>query len=668
LNRIKFIAVFAFTILVVSINFYCTQNQNNISSISNENKYLNHDDSVKYVGINTCKQCHGNIYETFIKTGMGKSFDLATHQKSSAIFGKKAVVYDKFRNFYYKSFWKNDSMFIYEYRLNGKDTTYKRIEKVNYIVGSGQHTNSHLCIRNGYVTQMPMTFYTQSKQWDLPPGFENGANTRFGRNIGLECMSCHNSYPEFEIGSENKYNSLPNGIGCERCHGPGEAHVAQKKSGNIVDTSKYIDYSIVNPAKLSIDLQFDVCQRCHLQGNAVLKNNHSFYDFKPGLKLSDYISVFLPRYKNADDEFIMASHADRLKQSKCFIKTFDAAKVSKELRPYKNGLTCISCHNPHVSVKETNKNVFNDACKKCHSSVNDCSLEISKRKISNDNCVSCHMPKSGSIDIPHVTVHDHWIRKPISKIEKKAVKEFIGLQSVNETNPSKETKATAYLNYYEKFSKNELYLDSAFKFLNLNDIKSLIENIENITKYYFFRKDSKALISKCEKIGISKLLSSVLNTKSFENKHAWSAYRIGEAYLQNNEYNNAILFFKKSIQLAPYYSEFKNKLGAIYQLQNRNIEAEQIFQEIINEQPTFVPALSNLGYMYMLKADYKFANYYLQEALKLDPDFELALLNLANLNLQLGEKDRAKALLKRIIQINSKNVSAINALRQLNFK
>jgi tetratricopeptide (TPR) repeat protein len=70
----------------------------------------------------------------------------------------------------------------------------------------------------------------------------------------------------------------------------------------------------------------------------------------------------------------------------------------------------------------------------------------------------------------------------------------------------------------------------------------------------------------------------------------------------------------------------------------------------------------------MLKADYKFANYYLQEALKLDPDFELALLNLATLNLQLGEKDRAKALLKRIIQINSKNVSAINALRQLNFK
>ena len=30
------------------------------------------------------------------------------------------------------------------------------------------------------------------------------------------------------------------------------------------------------------------------------------------------------------------------------------------------------------------------------------------------------MPKSGSIDIPHVTVHDHYIRKPITQKDKEA--------------------------------------------------------------------------------------------------------------------------------------------------------------------------------------------------------------------------------------------------------
>ena len=43
-----------------------------------DSPYLNHADSVSYVGIETCMQCHYDIYETYIETGMGKSFSLAT--------------------------------------------------------------------------------------------------------------------------------------------------------------------------------------------------------------------------------------------------------------------------------------------------------------------------------------------------------------------------------------------------------------------------------------------------------------------------------------------------------------------------------------------------------------------------------------------------------------
>ena len=132
------------------------------------------------------------------------------------------------------------------------------------------------------------------------------------------------------------------GIDCERCHGPGEIHVQQKLSGNIIDTSKYIDYSIVNPKKLNIDLQFDVCQRCHLQGNAVLLEGKTFNDFKPGEHLKDVMDIYLPRYED-DDDFIMASHPDRLKQSACF---------------QNSTLTCISCHNPHKSVTSLSSDYF----------------------------------------------------------------------------------------------------------------------------------------------------------------------------------------------------------------------------------------------------------------------------------------------------------------------
>ncbi len=66
------------------------------------------------------------------------------------------------------------------------------------------------------------------------------------------------------LGSENKYTHIPNGIDCERCHGPGELHIKEKFEGKIIDIANEIDFSIVNPAKLPIDLQFDVCQRCHI--------------------------------------------------------------------------------------------------------------------------------------------------------------------------------------------------------------------------------------------------------------------------------------------------------------------------------------------------------------------------------------------------------------------
>jgi len=143
-----------------------------------------------------------------------------------------------------------------------------------------------------------MTYYTQKQKWDFPPGFEEGFNTRFSRKIGLECMSCHNSLPDFVKGSENKFNALPEGVSCEDVT-TGKYSCEQRSTGAKIDTSKYIDYSIVNPGKLPIDRQFDVCQRCHLQGNTVLKEGKSFFDFKPGMKLSDYMTTFLPRYKNA---------------------------------------------------------------------------------------------------------------------------------------------------------------------------------------------------------------------------------------------------------------------------------------------------------------------------------------------------------------------------------
>lgn len=632
----------------------------------NSYKYLNHGDSAHYVGMAQCKLCHQDIYNSFKETGMGKSFEHANKQKSVAKFSQHTVIYDKFSDFYYHPFWDGDSMKIMEFRLKGKDTIYKRVEMVDYIVGSGQHTNSHMSFTNGYLTQMPMTFYTQMGKWDLPPGFENGYNTRFSRKIGLECMTCHNSYPDFVEGSENKYNALPEGVGCERCHGPGSIHVQQRSTGFRIDTSKYIDYSIVNPGKLPIDIQFDVCQRCHLQGNTVLKDGKSFYDFKPGMKLSDYMTVFLPRYKNADDQFIMASHADRLKQSQCFIKSFKPEIDSVSLRPYKNSLTCVTCHNPHVSVKVTGKEIFNNACKNCHGGKNqiDCSEKMSVRKPIKDNCVSCHMPKSGAIDIPHVTVHDHFIRKPMKKDEIEKVKEFIGLYAINEKNPSNTVKAKAYIQQYDKFEYNPVLLDSAKKYLNDKSTDDIKQNFEMLVHLNFIKQDYTKILSYVNALG-KNYVEVMLVKKSWDNSNAWTLYRIGEAYYNTSDLADSYTYYKKADDLAPFNPEFKNKIGVVLMAQNKISEAIVEFESTLKENPKFVQAINNLGYANLIFGNTIKAKELYQRALSLDPDYEPLLLNIAGLNIYQKKYKDAQEILKQLLKKNPKNEQVKQVLEQI---
>ncbi len=602
---------------------------------------------------------------------MGKSFGLAGKSKSSADFSKSGI-YDSFSDFHYRAYFQNDSMYIYEYRLNRNDTVYARTEQVNFIIGSGQHTNSHLQNINGYVHQMPMTFYTQKKKWDLPPGFENGVNTRFTRRIGLECMSCHNGFPDFVMGSENKYKVVPGGIDCERCHGPGSIHVQQKMAGHMIDTARMIDYTIVNPAKLPIDLQFDICQRCHLQGNAVLKNNHSFFDFKPGKKLSDYISVFLPKYKNADDEFIMASHADRLKQSACFIKSAEKAALSNSLKPYKNALTCITCHNPHVSVRETNPNVFNDACNSCHQPQGKSSLTCTNKRYllaksgkgsaTFLNCVSCHMPSSGSIDIPHVTVHDHYIRKPLSTKEKEKIKSFLGLYAINEKQPDSLTKATAYLQQYEKFEQREEYLDSAAKWLNVKQTGD--EKLHTIVKLYFIQQNYSGILNLVKQKGESRLLNA-WSRMSYDNKDAWACYHVAESFALLNNPAAALPWFKQACKLAPFHPDFRVKYGNALAGAGQTPAAIQEYETALKDYPKQIMALTNLGYLYLSQGHDKKAMDTYSKALAIDPDHEPLLLNLAGLYAYRKNYQEAANYLKKIIQKNPKNTKAQGALKQI---
>lgn len=661
-SALRAVFLFALCSILFFANWFCSPQKKTVEA---NKTYASLNDSTKYVGMSQCRLCHESIYNTYIETGMGKSFGVASKKKSSARFDQHALVYDKYKDFYYKPYWEGDSLKFMEFRLEGKDTVHKRIQTIHYIVGSGQHTNSHIYNTNSFLNQAPMTFYTQKVHWDLPPGFEDGHNSRFNRLIGLECMTCHNGYPKFELGSENKFTDVKNGIDCERCHGPGSEHIKQKSSGMRVDTTNEIDYSIVNPAKLPIDLQFDVCQRCHIQGNAVLNEGKSFFDFKPGMHLSEVMNVFMPVYKGSDEEHIMASHAERLKLSRCYIETM--ARVEKQsnvklaLKPYKNALACVTCHDPHVSRLLTDKKVFNSKCTNCHQSGKDhlCKEKQSVQAKANFNCVQCHMPENGTTDIPHVNVHDHRIAVHKTADEIKKVKTFIGINCINNPDPSAETKAKAYIAYYEKFGYDVSVLDSALHYLDANDLN---KNFKELVQVYYLKREYARVIQIATMVNAL----SKLNKKSYDNSDAWTSYRIGESYNNLVDGRNALIYFQNAYQLTPDYDEFANKYATALLSQNKSTEGKIVLEKLINDHPNYVQGLSNLGFYYLsVENNSQKAEALYDRAIALDPDYEQVLLNKAGLLITTNRKSESITLLKKILKKNPKSEKAKLVLEQL---
>tara|TARA_B100000579_G_scaffold73258_1_gene56200 strand:- start:31972 stop:33885 length:1914 start_codon:yes stop_codon:yes gene_type:complete len=620
------------------------------SCFNEEKKFKNLNESVSYIGMNQCAACHSEQYESFIKTGMGKSFRPALKKYSSSNFN--TILYDSNLHFSYYPHWKEEDLLIQEYSVENNDTVHSLIKKVDYIIGSGHHTNSHLFENNGYLYQAPFTYYIQDSILDFPPGFENNSNSRFSRKMGLECVACHNAYPKFVLGSENKYDEIPNGIDCERCHGPGELHINQMKKGDLVDTSRYIDYSIVNPSHLSPRLQNDMCARCHLQGNAVLKENKSFFDFRPGMYLKDVMDVYLPRYENSDDAFIMASHVDRMQLSACYINSNES-------------LSCITCHNPHISVHETSNIQFNQKCIDCHL-INSCKEEQPERNRFSDNCIHCHMRTSQTIDIPHVKITDH----KISIFEKDSVtmiqnSSFLGLHCVNNQQPTYESVAQAYLQQYERFESHDFYLDSAQRYIDKID-SSNKQGIYIKIYHLFLKQDYSKLIQDVESIGLDSILNFYYLNKDYSNRDAWTCYRMGEAFFKNDRFNEAEKCYRQSVKLAPYNLEFRNKYGVCLFKQNNLEFARDEFEFIINEDNNFVSAYTNLGYLNLKLLNKKEALKYYNYALKLDPNHEETLINKAELLLLDDNKKDAFLCIDKLLLINPTNEKAKSLYNYLN--
>src|SRR5207247_1613970 len=144
--------------------------------------------------------------------------------------------------------------------------------------------------------------------WALSPGYHRYPYPFLTRAIAPGCLQCHTTGVQEIPGTQNGYLTPPfleGGVGCERCHGPGQRHVASGKSADIV-----------NPSSLSPEKRDSVCAQCHLTGEIrVDRAGKSMGGFIAGATLSDYAATFVRG--TASSGMKVASHVESLAQSAC---------------------------------------------------------------------------------------------------------------------------------------------------------------------------------------------------------------------------------------------------------------------------------------------------------------------------------------------------------------
>jgi predicted CXXCH cytochrome family protein len=340
----------------------------------------------------TCATCHREIAANYARTGMAKAFFAPATANTIEDYQKAPEYYHALSDSYYAMTIRSGQYFQRRWQLDPKGNHINSEEvKIDYVMGSGNHARSYLHrTERGMLIELPLGWYPdKGGYWGMVPGSDT-SHPQTRRFVSYKCMFCHNGYPEIPNsapGSEPVFSGeLPQGIDCQRCHGPGAEHA---RTGGKA--------SIVNPAKLSPERRMEVCMQCHLETTsgripAILQRfDRATFSYVPGQPLANFAMMFdHARGTGHEGKFEAVSSVYRLKQSRCFLES--AGK-----------LECATCHDPHkIPRGEEAVRRYTSVCLQCHTS---------PHPAAQTDCVSCHMPKRRVDDAPHVIMTDHLIQR-----------------------------------------------------------------------------------------------------------------------------------------------------------------------------------------------------------------------------------------------------------------
>jgi predicted CXXCH cytochrome family protein len=509
-------------------------------------------------------------------------------------------------------------------------------------------------------------------------------------------MFCHNAYPKTpphhdRLGDLPVYSGpIPEGIDCQRCHGPGQRHIDIASTPGAKLAA--IRAAIVNPARLDNDRQLEVCAQCHLKTtefrlpHAIKRYGRPDFSYQPGEPLAQFFLAFdeAPGPKK-DDRFETAGAVSRMRASQCFLKSNGALK-------------CTTCHDPHDVRHGAEANAqYNAVCRQCHAAPFTAEVAAG-RHTSQTGCIDCHMPKRRTEDIVHIVMTDHLIQrnKPSGDLladlpehHEDAASSYRGEVAPYYPDPLPNTLedrfylALAQIRDQANLAKGlpafqqalaalhsqrpEPYLELAVALRAAGQAKLALAAFQDA-----LRRDPTYLPAMLEYAAALKDAGQNAQALAIAKRAAAAApgdpralNALGQAQLDTGDLSGATATLKHGLLLDPEMPEAHNGLGIALAQTGDAAGGEARFREAVRILPNYGEAHGNLANLLAWKQDFRQASYEFEMAVHLGPRDFAARLNYGSMLNTLRSFGQAQAQIEAALELNPNLAEAHDLLGTL---
>ena len=567
-----------------------------------------------YIDSATCAGCHSEIARNYAQTGMGRSLRAAgkvTPPGSLPQFDGSSFLHETSRERF--TFTLRDGVPWIRRSQPGLDGAETNVfeERVDYVLGSGNHAISYLHrTPDNRLTEFPVSWYPENGgHWAMSPGYDRPDHSGFSREVNFACMQCHYADPKSAAGSEialpgeNTFPAaLPEGIDCQRCHGPGRDHANAAAGG---ESARQIRDTIVNPARLDYARQEEVCFQCHLETTSgrlpasQFRPGRSIFSYRPGEPLSDFVLAF--------DRAPGAEHADSVE---LVSEPYRLVKSSCRLAGGKP-LTCTTCHDPHLPLsREESVRKTESLCVTCHPARDN-------RHPARQDCVVCHMPRTQAVDVIHAAVTDHFIARPHSV-----------------ASPAAEASARNTKPYAGEVT---LYYPASLPRDPSNDLSLAIAQVQS------------------NPVEALRRLNRLASTGTAQPPEA--AAEIGRAFLLLSQPQQAINWYRQALAESRDNPLYLAGLGRAQQAAGRSDLAAETLLKVAGLEPGNVDVLLSLGQAYARQGNFTAAIRTLRDAVSQNPESSAAFNDLGSALLGAGNFREAEDALRSAVRIRPESGS-----------